>query len=251
VNPSDPEQSSDSVEIDASRGAPSRIAVNFFMRSGVRKAFNRSPQAVSISVAEATQQVPRQAKKALETANKYRSKNQHEQALASFDRAIEFFPDYFQALAGRGHLRLAMGQVSAAAQDFARALELNARCEPALRGSGLCKFQQGSFEDAAEDFERAAAEAPGNPMNHLLLGIANSALGRHAAAHASLGKALSLDPVGAVRAHVHLANLWIKQDRPREAIAELEAYLAAAPNAPDAEKWRILAGQLRRKALGK
>ena len=60
-----------------------------------------------------------------------------------------------------------------------------------------------------------------------------------------------LDPVGAARAHVHLASLWIKQDRPREAVAELEAYLAAAPQAPDAEKWRALAGQLRRKVSGK
>lgn len=251
MNPSDPNQFSDSVEIDATRGTISRILVNFFLRSDARVESRQGKQAVSITVAEASQYIPRSAQMAFKEAQRYGSKKQYEKALVSCSRSIEIFPAYFQAIAARGHLRIVMDQVSEAAQDFAHALELSGSYEPALRGLGICKFQERRFEDAAGYFGRAASEAPGNATNHLFLGISYSALDQSPAARASLERALVIDPVGAARAHVHLANLWIKEDRLREAIAELQAYLAAVPNAPDAEKCKAAVNQLRQRVQKK
>jgi len=60
-------------------------------------------------------------------------------------------------------------------------------------------------------------------------------------------QALSLDPKGFARAHFHLANIYIRENRTAEAINELDAYLAALPEAPDREKVIALQSQLRRK----
>lgn len=79
---------------------------------------------------------------------------QHDQSLKNFNRSIELFPSYFQALAERGHLLMAMGKLPEALKDFQRALELNARYGVALHGSGLRKFQQGKYAEANQELER-------------------------------------------------------------------------------------------------
>jgi hypothetical protein len=53
------------------------------------------------------------------------------------------------------------------------------------------------------------------------------------------------DPKGSARAHVYLANPHVIENQPAEAIAELDAYLAAATNAPDRDKLLALESQLR------
>jgi len=60
-------------------------------------------------------------------------------------------------------------------------------------------------------------------------------------------QALSLDPKGSARAHFHLANIYIRESRPAEAISEPDACLSALPDAPDKEKVLALKSQLRRK----
>jgi tetratricopeptide (TPR) repeat protein len=247
TNPSEPGQSSDSVEVDAPHGAAGRILVKFILRSDARFKSMRGTQTVSVTVTEASQRVPGPAEKAYKEGQRYSAKKRYSEALASYSNSIGIFPAYFQALGARGHLRIVMGQASEAEKDFTQALELNGSYEPALRGLGICRFQEGRFEEAAELFVRAASESPGNALNHLFLGISYSELGRSAAARVSLEKALAVDPVGAVRAHVHLAGLWIRDDRPQEAIAELEAYLSAAPGTPDAETLHATLNQLRQR----
>jgi tetratricopeptide (TPR) repeat protein len=173
---------------------------------------------------------------------------QLEKALGSFDKAIEQFPDFFQAYSERGHLCIGMGDARGAAVDFDQALRINPAYGPALRGAGLCDFQQTRFSDAVVHLEKAADAEPWNATTQLFLGAANLALDRREEARAALNKALAIDPAGASRAHVHLANLWIRENRPQEAVAELEAYLATSPTAPDTEKLRAVAAQLRSQA---
>jgi tetratricopeptide (TPR) repeat protein len=191
------------------------------------------------------QQIPKAAQKSFDQAIRQRSERRYEEALKSFDRSIEQFANYFQAFSERGHLRIALGDAAGAARDFEQALKINPGYGPALRGVGFCEFQQGKFADAVRDLEKAVdAESP-NATTCLFLGMSRLALGLRDQARAALKKALTIDPNGAARAHVHLANLCIKENKPQEAIAEIEAYLAAVPNAPDADKLRALLSQLR------
>jgi tetratricopeptide (TPR) repeat protein len=189
--------------------------------------------------------VPKAAQKEFEKAVKLGENQQLDKALHSFNRSIELFPEYFQAITQRGHLRVTMRMFEEAEKDFARALELDSRYEPALRGAGICKLREGKYTDAIKDLEQAVSNEPRDAAAHLFLGFAYASIDRREDARAVLQKALNLDAAGSARAHVYLANLALKENRTNEAAAELETYLAAVPNAPDAEKLRALLYQLK------
>ena len=239
-NPDAPEQYSDRTEVELSRYTPPRVVVNIYLRSGAKVTSGKESASTGVSVAEASQHVPKGAQKEYEKGIKLGEKQQFDNALISFNRAIELFPEYFQALTQRGHLRVSMREIGEAGKDFDRALELNPQYEPALRGSGICKIREGKYAEALRDLDQAVAKEPRDASAYLFLGFANASLDRREQARAALTKALTLDAAGSARAHVHLANLDLKENRNNEAAAELEAYLAQVPNAPDADKLRVL-----------
>ena len=246
MNPGAPTQYTDPVQLDLGRAFSNRVAANIYLRNAVDTTSPREDRTGPVvSVAEAAQDVPKAARKAFDQAIKCRAEKKFDDALKNFGRAIELYPSFFQAYSERGHMLIGLGKAPEAAQDFARALELNPLYGPALRGSGLCKFQQGRYAEAIRDLERAADAEPGNATNYLFMGTADVALDRREQARAALLKALSIDPAGSVRAHVHLANLSIRENKPGEALAELETYLAKVPDAPDKEKLVAIASQLR------
>ncbi len=245
-NPADPNQYADPVEAESGRMPGTRIQANVYLKYRSRVTRPKGAEGGAVTAAEELQQVPKAARKSYDRAIRQRNDKQYEEALKSFDKSIEEFPAYFQAFTERGHLHIAMGNAIEASKDFDQALKINAGYGPALRGAGLCEFQQGKFTDAVRDLERAADAEPGNATTYLFLGVARLALDRRDQARSALQKALNLDPVGSARAHVHLANLDLRENRNEEAVAELKAYLAAVPNSPDAEKLRALLSTLKK-----
>jgi Tfp pilus assembly protein PilF len=244
ITSSDSDQFMDPVEIDLGRNMSSRVTVNLYLRYRTKVVEPFKKQSGVVSLAEEMPRVPKTAQKNFDQAVAFRSKRKYDQSLESFSKAIEQYPEYFQALSERGHLYIARNQPAMAAKDFARALEIIPRYGSALRGAGLCEFQQGRYAEAIDYLKRAADTEPGNATNFLFIGAASVALDQREQARAALQKSLSMDPSGSARAHVHLANLSIKENRLEEAIQELKAYLQAAPGAPDAGKLRQVLAQL-------
>jgi tetratricopeptide (TPR) repeat protein len=243
-NPADADQFMDQLMLDLGRDMTSRVTANLFLRYRSKVVEASKKPSATVSVAEETLRVPKAAQKSFDQALALRGKGKYGQSLDSFNKAIQIHPDYFQAISERGHLYIAMNQPALAAKDFTRALEIIPRYGPALRGAGLCAFQQGRYVEAIGYLKRAADAEPGNATNYLFIGAANLALDQREQAHAALLKALSLDPTGSARAHVHLANLYLKENRRQEALAEIEAYLTVVPKAPDAAKLRQVLAQL-------
>ncbi len=245
ANPAAPDQYSDRAEVELTRLSPARVSVNLYLRSGTKVEPAKEKTSSVITLAEAGQHVPKAAQKEFERAVKLGENHQLDKALQSFNRSIEIFPEYFQAITQRGHLLVTMGQIDEARKDFARALGINSRYEPAMRGAGICKLREGNYSDAIKDLEEAVSNEPRDAAAYLFLGFAYASVDRREEARSALQKSLSVDPAGAARARVYLANLDLKENRTQEAAAELEAYLAAVPNAPDADKLRALLAQLK------
>jgi tetratricopeptide (TPR) repeat protein len=225
---------SDIVETDTTRTATDTLNVNLFLRrldSG-----GETKKASAVSVAEATQKIPKEAQKAFNQGLKFKDERKFEEALANFNRAVNLFPEYFQALAERGDLYVSHHQLAEAAADFQSALKINAQYGHALRGGGYCKLEKKDFAGAAHDFEQAITAEPDNFNAYLLLGIANLELDRREAARKALEQALKINPNGAVRAHIYLANLHARQGAYKEAADELHTYLDQNPADPEAEK---------------
>ena len=242
TNPAEPSQFTDAVEADTSRTAGNRLLVHLYLRTAQAK---KEPRAGVLSLAEASQQIPKDARKAFVEALRLKADNQIDQALKIFTKAIDLYPSYFQALAERGQLQIAKNQIAGAIADFERAVKLNEEWGPALRGLGYCYLEQQKFEDAAQFLERAVASEPGVANTHLFFGIASLALDRRDAANKALQEALRLDSKVAVTAHIYLADPYTRQERYTEAADELRIYLAARPGAPNAAKLKAKEAELR------
>ncbi|HYN84506.1 MAG TPA: tetratricopeptide repeat protein [Pyrinomonadaceae bacterium] len=237
-------------DADTSRTATGQLTVNLSLRAPSAAPGARTGPPV-VSVAELEQRVPAEARKAFKRGLKLKKDGHADEALASFTRAVELHPEYFQALAERGQLRASRRELAEAEKDFGRALEVNAHYEAALRGAGYCKLEAREFARAAEFFERAAAVEPLNAGTHLLLGVANFELGRREEARKSLRRALEIDPKGAVRAHVHLANLLALEHKYEEAADELRLYIDAVILDPELDEMRKVEARWRALAKGK
>ena len=248
-SPIDPTYTSEATEADTSRTSGNRLIVHLAMR--LPPAAKPGPGPGVVSVAEATQRVPKEAKKAYEQGLRQKAEKQLDRAIESFGRSLQIFPEYFQAFAGRGEAYIAQNRSGEAAADFERALQINAEYGPALRGAGYCKLEKQQFAEAIPYLDRAVLVAPDDIDAHLFLGIANLSLDRREAAGQSLRRALKLDADRAVTAHVYLADLYARQQQYGEAAEELRLYLKARPNAPNAAKLKATEADLRARSKSK
>ena len=233
----DPSLASEPVEANTRRTANSVVRVSIFLRAAGAGRRQEATPAV-ISLAEAGQKVPKEARKAFRQGLALKDERRWDEALPHITRAVELYPDYFQALAERGDIYVRQRKLAEAAEDFARALRLNPRHAPALRGAGYCKLEGREFGEAARYLEQAAALDPGNAGTLLLVGIARLELDERDAARRALQQALKLDPLRAVRAHIYLANLLAREREYTKAADELRLYLEAVPDDPEAAELR-------------
>lgn len=231
-NPAEPTQFTDTVEVNTANTFTGNMVVNLTLR--VPDTAGVEHKKGLLTVAEATQKIPKKARKLYEQGMKYQEEGKSAEALGSFNEAIEIYPAYFQAVAARGEVHLASRKYAEAIKEFTRAIELNESYEPALREAGYCLLEQRDYKTATDYLGRAVKLDPLNASSHLMLGISYLEQKQDEAAESALKQALRINPLGAVRAHIHLANLYSAQHRYREAVDELQIYLNALPTAPDA-----------------
>lgn len=247
---SDPADSSliaSDVEADTSRTSGNRLVVHIYMRK-INAPKQPSPKPGVLSVEEALQPVPKEARKAFEQGLKYQEEKKPDRARASFDRAVEIYPEYFQALSARGELHIGGGKIDEATRDFESALKFNESYAPALRGIGYCRLEQQNYAEAARYLVRALETEPNNANSHLFLGIALLALNQTPLAKEAFAQALKLDAEASMTAHVYLADVYARDRQYKEAADELDIYLKARPNAAGAERLKARRSDLRTRA---
>jgi len=249
TNPNAPEQYVDPIEADTNRAFSSRLQVDINLRLPLHKE-NKDVNPGVVSVSEVTQNIPKAARKAYDQGVKLQKENQIDKALTAFNQAIEFYPEYFQALTERANLLMGRNQLSEAAADFELALRLNDKYVPALRGLGYCQIQQKQFEAAVSNLEQAFVMEPKVPLTLLLLGYANLSLSRYEPAKQCLEEALKLGPESAARAHVYLAEVFASEQKFKEAADSIRRYLTLKPDAPDAAGLRKMESDWRARAKG-
>lgn len=234
------------IETDTSRTATGSLNVNLILHKETNSGAIR--KAGVVNVAEAEQKIPKESRSAFRQAIKFREINEPERALQSLDRAIELYPEYYQALAERGDIYVIQRKLPEAAADFERALKINARFGPALRGAGYCKLEKREFGHAIKYLEQSIVVQPEYANTYLLLGIAYLETDQRPESKAALLKALSFNTPRELRAHIYLGNLFAREHMFGEAAGELRKYLEARPDDPDAETLRAVESQWRARA---
>ncbi|MBL8188599.1 MAG: tetratricopeptide repeat protein [Acidobacteria bacterium] len=250
TNPDVPEQFSEPAESDTTRSFANRLQINVYLRLPMHSD-KKEAKPGTINVAEATQNIPKDARKAYEQGLKFHRENRPQQAMEQFNKAIELFPAYFQALTERGSLLMQHNNLAESELDFVRALQINDKYAPAYRGIGYCQIQQKQFQAAVSNLEKSFVLDPNAPMTLLLLGYANLSLNRYEEARQCFQQALKLGADTAARAHVYLAEIYAHEQKFKEAADSIAAYLKANPNAADAANLRKMEADWRQRSTQK
>ena len=247
TNPQESSQYTDPMEADTGRTAGNRVVANLYLREPATRQ-RRDPKPGIVSLAEASQQIPKDARKAFDDGLKRKGDKQIDKALENFTRAINSYPGYFQAFAERGEIYIMKNQIAEAIEDFTRSLKLDEDWGPALRGLGYCHLEQQKFAEAIQFLERAIQVDPSTADTHLYLGIAALAIDRRDEARLALQEALKIDARAAVTAHIYLADLHAREERYKDAANELRIFLDARPDAPNAARLKAKEAEMRARA---
>jgi len=197
------------------------------------------------------QRVPEAARAEYERGLISLKSNKPEPGVTALKKAIEIFPDYYDALELLGSEHVKRGEFELALPVLTHAVEVNHRAPKSLYALGVAYLKLNRFAESVELLEKAA-ELDGNNANvHMMLGLANGnnrALDR---AEAAFKKALQLGGAGVAEAHFYLAGIYNKQERYQEAWRELELYLKEATDIKDREQVKSLIEKLKAKDKAK
>lgn len=212
------------------------FVVSIFLRDPLGASVGKKESTQLVSTKVASQQIPKDARKALDKARKLREHKKFDAALAELEKAIGLFPDYFQAYTEKGTVQIQSSHEQKAFQDFSKAIQIFPEYEPALSGAGYCLLTLGKYEQSIDLLEKAIHLDATHVQNLLFLGIANLALSRWEKAQEALEQALRLNPAGMNSAHLYLANALAGQKLFSRAADELHTYLELNPGAPNADR---------------
>jgi len=146
---------------------------------------------------------------------------QTDAATASYDKAIEFKPDYHEAWYNRGVALSALGQTDAAIASYDKAIEFKPDYHEAWYNRGIDLSALGQHEAAIASYDKAIEFKPDKHEAWYNRGNALSKLGQTDAAIASYDKAIEFKPDDH-QAHYNKACCYALQDNWEAAIASLQ-----------------------------
>lgn len=193
------------------------------------------------------QTVPKAARDEYERALKSLKSNKTEQALPLLKKAVELFPDYYEALETLGVEYVKGAQYEAALPLLVRALEINKNGTRSLYGLGVAYLNLNRYDEAIERLETCAQLNPGNPNTQMMLGLAYGQNRVADKAEAAFKKALQIGGAEAAEAHFYLAGLYNKQGQYRLARQELESFLRQSKNVKDPAQIKAMIERLKEK----
>ena len=167
-----------------------------------------------------------------------RTNPDYKAAIAQFQRAIQIFPDYYEAYAVEGACYMALGDEPSAEQAARKSIELSSGKYPQaifLLASILNKAER--FPEAETTARQGVAVDAKAWQGHFELGHALSALNRPQEAEPEAIRARDLNPSNP-RAYLLLANIHIQLNNNTAELQDLDGYLKIAPPGPQTDAVR-------------
>jgi tetratricopeptide (TPR) repeat protein len=225
-------------EISAYGSAPQSFTQDIQMRPIPGK-----PAAQPGVVNAFTQVVPEPARQALTLAQKQVEEGKTQVAIENMKKAIQIFPDYFDAHLQLGNTFLKVEQLNEAIAELDRAREINPNDERSYQSFGLLLMKQKNYSVAIAIFAEAARLNPGNPMNAVMRATAlihQAATSNDASSTDSRSTLLSRAELAIAQASslsgdklkpdsMSLALFYEMKGEPERAASELESYLKRTP----------------------
>ena len=193
------------------------------------------------------QDVPKAAQKEMDRGLKNLKESHTDLAIVALKKAIEIFPDYFEALEKLGMEYIKVGQYNDAIPVLTHATEINKRASRCLYALGVANLKLSRLPEAVEWLTKSEQIESGNPNTFMMLGLAYGNSGSLDKSEAAFKKALQLGGEGSAEAHYYLTGLFNKQERYREAWQELELFLKESKSVKDTSQIKAMITNLKEK----
>ena len=185
-----------------------------------------------------TQNVPAAAKQAFEAGLKSAEEGKAPAAIENMRKAIQIFPEYFDAHLQLGNVFLKTDQLQEAIAELDKAREINPNDERTYQSFGLLLMKQRNYGVAVAVFAEAARLNPENPMNavmrataliHQAAGSENERSYLLSRAEIALTQASTLSENRLKPDSMTMALFYELKGDPERAAAELESYMKKTP----------------------
>jgi tetratricopeptide (TPR) repeat protein len=156
-----------------------------------------------------------------------------EAGIASLRKAIEIFPDYFDALELLGAQYVKLKQFENAEPILFRAVTVNPKSGSSMFWLGVICLETKRFKESIEWLTNASGVDSANPFVYLKLGEAYGKSGSLDQSETALKKAYQLGGDEVADARLMLGYIYYNQKKFTEAAREWEAYLKEAKHLKD------------------
>lgn len=194
------------------------------------------------------QPVPEAAKKEYTDALKSLEKNDFKKATTSLNRAIEVFPDYYDALELLGTEYVKQKQYQPALPLLAHAVEVNKDGWRAIYSLGIAQFESGNRLDAIRSLRRSVELNPNSANTNMWLGLALAPdPDARSEAIQALERTVKIAKDSVPMAYFYLGGLYSKNNQYHEAAKAFETLLRIAPQIGERDKLKKLIEEYRQK----
>jgi Tfp pilus assembly protein PilF len=188
--------------------------------------------------------IPEKARNELEKGMDAFSKGDSKKAAAHMEKAIQIFPKYAQAYNNLGVIRINQEDKTAAKAAFEKSVEIDDHFAPGF--VNLARLLVSSKEsEAVTMLQKGLAIDPNNLEGLALQSRIQLKQSKFDEALATINKVHAMPHENFADVHLIAAEIYQKQNRNAEALAESETYLKEYPDSPRAAQVRQAMAQIR------
>jgi Tfp pilus assembly protein PilF len=198
------------------------------------------------TISMTTMQAPNNARHEYEKAQKHLAKQNPKDAEKELTKAVQEFPKFAAAWALLGMIHQSNKQVDQAANDYQQAIAADPQYAKPYFGLAVIAVNQKNWKETIRESEQVNRLAPlAYPEAYFFSGVANYNLGNMDDAERNMRKFLTLDSEHSKpMAVLYLGDILARKQDFAGAAQQAKAYLALAPNAPNADTVREKLKQL-------
>jgi tetratricopeptide (TPR) repeat protein len=158
----------------------------------------------------------------------YVQKEQMDEAMTDFERAIELDPGYVRAYYQRGIASYQINKIDDAIGDFKTAIKLEGNYAPAYMQRGYCFYARGGLPAALSDFKQYSKLMPDDPIGYNNQAFISMRMGRTSQAESLWKRSTSL--IGAPHwAYAGYAAALYKMKKRRPAVDQFRKAVEMEP----------------------
>jgi tetratricopeptide (TPR) repeat protein len=190
--------------------------------------------------------LPKGATKQFEKATKAERDGNHQEAIEHYEKALAIAPAMYTARNNLASLYLEQHRFDEAESQLKKVIAENHADANAYFNLANVYLLTNRLREAIDSAEEGLKRQPQSGLGEFLMGSVLVKEGNAKEAERHFRLALGNDP-NLANAHLALVNLYVKQSRHDEAIAELSSFLKQSPDSPYAPHARELLTKLRLK----